>query len=257
VRAATPASTVNHKVEELATVLYQPPLVYDLSESDVLLVDDHGVVFQSQCGSSSTVQPTQPTAMCTQESRNVSKGKLRVVVEEEALLEEGYKSSDDSKGAYDSDNYIIVEDIEIIERKRLAEEKDEASDEESEEEQLHYKGDTEVEGLFEMEEGVNVVAGEEPPMQQPGKKRQKLQVRRCPTTRSHSSVLEEFKPDFNPSSDEEDHGLLFDSEDDGHEAPSFILQKGKKSRAKKRKPRIWYNDKLEQPHQQLCLYMLL
>ena len=68
-------------------------------------------------------------------------------------------------------------------------------------------------------------------------------------------MLEEVQPDFIPSSDEEDDVLLFEDEDDGHEPLSFVLPKGRKSRAKKRKPRIWYNDKLEQPHQQLCLYM--
>ena len=67
--------------------------------------------------------------------------------------------------------------------------------------------------------------------------------------------MEEVQPDFIPSSDEEDDGLLFENEDEGHEPLSFVLPKGRKSRAKKRKPRIWYNDKLEQPHQQLCLYM--
>lgn len=36
---------------------------------------------------------------------------------------------------------------------------------------------------------------------------------------------------------------------------SRLSPKRRKSRAKKRKPRIWYNEKLEQPHQQLCLYM--
>ncbi|KAE8806570.1 hypothetical protein D1007_17386 [Hordeum vulgare] len=106
------------------------------------------------------------------------------------------------------------------------------------------------------EEEVNVVAAEEPPMQQLARKRQKLSVRRGATTRSHSSVLEEVKPDFTPSSDEEDHELLFDSEvDDGHESPAFVLHTSKKSRAKKTKPRIWYNEKLEQPHHQLCMSM--
>ncbi|KAE8811704.1 hypothetical protein D1007_11497 [Hordeum vulgare] len=93
---------INHRVDESAAVLYQPPLVYDLSEHGVLDVDDHGVFFQSQGSNiSSTIQPTQHTAMCTQESRNVSKGKLKVVFEEED--EEKYNSSDEEI-AYDSDN---------------------------------------------------------------------------------------------------------------------------------------------------------
>ncbi|KAE8802790.1 hypothetical protein D1007_21438 [Hordeum vulgare] len=92
-------------------------------------------------------------------------------------------------------------------------------------------------------------------MQKSPKRRKKLEVRKGPTTRSHCSVLEEVIPDFIPSADEEDDWLLFEDDDDGHEPRSFVLPKGRKSRAKKRKPRIWYNDKLEHPHQQLCLYM--
>ncbi|KAE8808728.1 translation initiation factor IF-2-like [Hordeum vulgare] len=92
-------------------------------------------------------------------------------------------------------------------------------------------------------------------MQKSPKRRKKLEVRKGPTTRSHCSVLEDVIPDFIPSEDEEDDCLLFEDDDDGHEPPSFVLPKGRKSRAKKRKPRIWYNDKLEHPHQQLCLYM--
>ena len=250
--------------ENLATILYRPPVVYDLSEPAVLAVDQQGVVFHSQC---------------TQESRNFSKGKLKAVMEEDAVVEEGHNNSDDSEVvAYDSDTnpfcmekYRIIEDTEIIEGNKLAEQEveDEDSDEDdddedSEEEPLHYEGDTEVEDLFEMEEEeeeqekedeVKVVATEEAPMQKPAKKRKKLAVRRGPTTRTHSSVLEEVQPDFIPSSDEEDDGFLFEDEDDGHEPLSFVLPKGRKSRAKKRKPRIWYNDKLEQPHQQLCMYM--
>ncbi|KAE8789862.1 hypothetical protein D1007_35822 [Hordeum vulgare] len=189
-------------------------------ERGVISVDGHGVVFQSQGSNSSTVQPTQHTAMCTQESRNVTKGKLKVVVEEEE--QEGYKGSDD-EDAYDSDNnpfslerYMIDEDRQIIEGKRLANEEDEyeALGEESKEEHLDYEGDTEVEDLFEKEEEVNVVAIKEPPMQQPAS---------------------EY--------------------DDGHVAPAYVLHTRKKSRDKKRKPRIRYNEKLEQPHQRLCLSM--
>ncbi|KAE8812796.1 hypothetical protein D1007_10124 [Hordeum vulgare] len=53
--------------------------------------------------------------------------------------------------------------------------------------------------------------------------------------------------------DEEHDWLLFEDDDDGHDPPSFVLPKGRKSRAKKRKPRIWYNDRLEHPHQQLFI----
>ena len=155
VRATSFVSTASHVSEEkLATVLYEEPVVYDLRDPPVLAVNDHGVVYESQSSNSSAV--VQPAGMCTQESRNVSKRKLKFVMEEEE--EEGYKSTDDSQGAYDSDNnpfcmkkYRIAEDTEIIEGKRLADaeleedaDSDEETDEDSDKEHLHYEGDTEV-----------------------------------------------------------------------------------------------------------------
>ena len=258
--------------ENLATILYRPPVVYDLSEPAVLAVDDQGVVFNSQGSSSTNVEAS---GFCTQESKNLGKQKLKSVMEDEVLLQEGYHSSDNSEGAYDSDNYLekyrISQDTEIIDGKRqadeeqLADDQDEYSDDESEEEeQLHYEGDTEVEDPFEMEqkesgdeemeESLNVELAQQLQVEPP-KKKQKLPIRRCPTTRTHSSVLKELKKDFIPSSDEEETGWLMDSEDDGHEPLQFVLKKNKKSRAQKRKPRIWFNEKMEHPHQQLCKYM--
>ena len=87
------------------------------------------------------------------------------------------------------------------------------------------------------------------------KKKQKLPVRKGPTTRTHSSVVQEEEPDFKPSSDEEEKGLLKEADDDGYEPLSFMLQKKRKSRAKQRPPRKWYNEKMEAPHEQLCLKM--
>ena len=73
---------------------------------------------------------------------------------------------------------------------------------------MHYEGDTEVEELFDLEDDDPIVPEEEEKISVPAKKKQKLQVRRRPTTRSHSSVLEEVQPDGKPSSDEEDNSLL-------------------------------------------------
>ena len=98
-----------------------------------------------------------------------------------------------------------------------------------------------------------IVPEEEEIIYVPAKKKQKLQVRRGPTTRSHSSVLEEVQPDWKPSSDEEEKGLLRESDDDGFEPSSFVLPKKRKSGAKKRPARKWYNEKMEQPHEQMCL----
>ena len=69
VRATTHVSSgfvsegnINHRVDELAAVLYRPRVVYDLSDHGVLAVDVHGVVFQSRgISRSSTPQPTQVT----------------------------------------------------------------------------------------------------------------------------------------------------------------------------------------------------
>ncbi|KAE8781607.1 hypothetical protein D1007_45132 [Hordeum vulgare] len=85
------------------------------------------------------------------------------------------------------------------------------------------------------------------------KKKEKLPIRRGPTTRSHSSVLEEEVPNVKPSSNAEDKGFLKEARDDGFEPLSFVLSKKRKSRAKKRPARKWYNEKMEEPSQQLCL----
>ena len=62
--------------------------------------------------------------------------------------------------------------------------------------------------------------------------------------------------DYIPSSDEDgEAGFLKESDDDGFEPLSFVLPKRGKSRAKKRPPRIWYDDRRLQAHEQLCLKM--
>ncbi|KAE8814794.1 hypothetical protein D1007_07794 [Hordeum vulgare] len=118
-----------------------------------------------------------------------------------------------------------------------------------EEEVLHSEGDSEVEEPFEVEED-NTLGSEEEKIVN---KKQKPPVRRGRTTRSHSSKLREVEPDFKPSSDEEEKGLLKESDDDGFEPLSFVPPKKRKSREKKRPPRKWYNEKMDQPHEQLCL----
>ena len=90
---------------------------------------------------------------------------------------------------------------------------------------LHYEGDTKIEELFELEEDHTLVSEEEETIVVPTKKEQKLPVRRGPSTRSHSSVLQEAEPDSKPSSDEEEKGLLKESDDDGFEPLSFVLPK--------------------------------
>ncbi|XP_044454122.1 uncharacterized protein [Triticum aestivum] len=254
---------------------YSEPVVFDLADPPVYAVDQQGVAYEGQ--SSSYIAAVGP-AVLTQESRSVLNPKLKEVVEEEQVGYDGSYacSSEGSEGQYDSDmgdlrpNYNEemhdVEDMEMEEGNRQREEEvqeqheEETEDEESEEEledeeQVHYEGDTEVEELFELEDDDPIVPEEEEKIYVPAKKKQKLQVRRGPTTRSHSSVLEEVQPDWKPSSDEEDDSLLKDSEDDGFEPLAFVLPQKRKSRAKKRPARVWYNEDLEQPHQQLKLHM--
>ena len=280
-RACPPAVSVPQKgfvrKQNLDITEYFEPVVFDLADPPVYAVDQQGVAYEGQ--SSCSIAPVG-LAVLTQESRSVVNPKLKEVVEEE---QDGYDGSyaSSSEGQYDSDtnpyymgdlrpNYNEemhdAEDMEMEEGNRQREEEvqeqheEETEDEESEEEteqeeQVHYEGDTEVEELFDLEDDDPIVPEEEEKIYVPAKKKQKLQVRRGPTTRSHSSVLEEVQPDWKPSSDEEDNSLLKDSEDDRFQPLAFVLPERRKSRAKKRPPRVWYNEDLEQPHQQLQLQM--
>ena len=262
VRACPPPCSQFER-QELSTVVYEEPVLYDLSEPPIYAVDEEGVAFESQ---SSSCSVAHGTGVCTQESKNV-KGKLKAVLEIEE--EEGYDGSggSDCEGEDDSDvNPFYMgdaDDIEMDEGKKQREydevEEEETDDEESEEEEVvHYEGDTEVEEPFQMDEDDKVVSQDEETVivhEEKKKKKQKLPVRKGPTTRTHSSVVQEEEPDFQPSSDEEEKGLLKEADDDGYEPLSFVLPKKRKSRAKQRPPRKWYNEKMEAPHEQLCLQM--
>jgi hypothetical protein len=50
-------------------------------------------------------------------------------------------------------------------------------------------------------------------------------------------------------------GFLPEYDDDGFQPSSMILPKGRKSRAKKRPPRVWYDERRLQAHDQLALHM--
>ena len=58
-----------------------------------------------------------------------------------------------------------------------------------------------------------------------------------------------------PSSDSGSDGDLKEEDDDGAELKAWALPSGRKSRAKKRKPRVWYDENRLQPEDQLCLKM--
>ncbi|KAE8789396.1 hypothetical protein D1007_36375 [Hordeum vulgare] len=95
-------------------------IYFDVADSEppIYVVDQEGIVFESQSSSSSAAHGT---GVCTQESKNV-KGKLKVVLELEE--EDGYEGSggSDCEGEDDSDGNPFymgdVDDIETEEGKR-------------------------------------------------------------------------------------------------------------------------------------------
>jgi hypothetical protein len=86
--------------------------------------------------------------------------------------------------------------------------------------------------------------------EQPVKKKVK---RQGPTLRTHSQVELPVIKDWAPSDDEEEDGYIKDEDDDGFEPLAFVLPKGRKSRAKKQPPRVWYDQNREIPEQQFIL----
>jgi hypothetical protein len=82
------------------------------------------------------------------------------------------------------------------------------------------------------------------------KKKVKMQG---PTLRSHSQVEIHVIKDWAPSDDEEEVGFIKEEDDDGFEPLSFVLPKGRKSRAMKQQERVWYDENRESPEQQFML----
>lgn len=113
---------------------------------------------------------------------------------------------------------------------------------------LHYEGDTDIEDIFDVQEDpVEVLAAEKPlkkPVKRPG-----------PTVNSHSQVVRDKIPQWVPSDDEGEQGFLKPEEDDGFEPLPFIQPKGRKSRAKKPKERVWYDETRMNAEQQFQLFL--
>ncbi|KAE8778526.1 hypothetical protein D1007_48546 [Hordeum vulgare] len=115
----------------LSPIAYEEPVVFDPSDPPILVVDQQGVVFESQCNSSTT---THAPAICTQESRNLN-ANLKAVYEEEE--EEGYQGFDvyEDSDACPCDNEVQIGkysyymsrdgDVEMREGKRHREEEEE------------------------------------------------------------------------------------------------------------------------------------
>lgn len=111
---------------------------------------------------------------------------------------------------------------------------------------LHCEGETDVEDIYDIPEDSEQIEAEIPV-----KKKAK---RQGPTTRSHSQVVKADMPQWVPSDDEEQLGFLKVEDDDGYEPLPFVQPKGgRKSRAKKAKERVWYDETRENPEQQFMV----
>ena len=78
-----------------------------------------------------------------------------------------------------------------------------------------------------------------------------MKVGKEPTTRSHASLEQQFEDVWVPSSNEDpDPGDLKEEEDDGAVPLAFVL--GSKTRVKKPKPRVWYQEDRESPELQIA-----
>jgi hypothetical protein len=236
----------------------------------VYTVDDDGQVY-SQVGSTAGNQSSFPY-FCTQESQNLNKGKGVSVAnsEDEAHNEAGYEDFDMGEAEFSvMEEFRRKEEIEVaelIEQMRK----------QREDPRLHCEGDTDIEDLFVGDEeaapGAEAApeathaagpeaaaagAAQEDASAAAGGKKRKLSVRRKgPTLRSHSSLVIDDGPNWKPDSDEDKcPDFLEFSDDDGYQPLVMLPPKGRKSRAKKRAERNWYDERRLQAHEQLCLHM--
>ena len=108
-----------------------------------------------------------------------------------------------------------------------------------------FEGDSEPEDLFcESEEEEEFV---------PPEPLHKLPVRRGPTSRSHCSSQSALEADYIPSSDEDIDQPHPDDSD--VEVEVYLPSSGRKSRAKKRKARQWYEESRLTPQEQICWHL--
>jgi hypothetical protein len=244
--------------------------VYDFP----LSVDSHGVTYISED------EAVYPVAMDysdviflgTQQSCNMDKGKGKMTADYEVVPvqvidpEEDLIWSGRNIGEYRPEDHFsgLAEEYELM--KKLKRQKKEAElDPESvliadllrkqkkarADPELHFEGDTNVEEIFEVESDSS--NEEEYEDQEEGVDTSiKVPVKPGPTSRSHHELEEEEEYNFLPSPDEETYDDLPDSEDDGF-VPKFLLQSRRKSRAKKLKKRIWYDETRENAHEQFAI----
>ena len=185
--------------------------------------------------------------------------------EDNAVSEEGSSSDEDfvvdvdhldaGEEEDDSDSVQYVEE-QIANRRKEEPELDETISEIKRKRaeymaSTHCEGDTDPEDIYDMDQEEDDEEAQEIPVPEPMKKKAK---RPGPTSRSHSSAGPTINHDWFPSSEEED--TCFEGDDDGNEPMSFVISSGRRSRAKKRPPRVWYDEDrmhLEQQFQlKLC-----
>jgi hypothetical protein len=213
--------------------------------------------------------------LCTQQSNIDDKGKQNVDEQREAAA-----------GCTDDEEEEIAEGCSDDEQQQIAEDREESSDDDQdgdfmEEDEVETESDEESElneklidlkkrkrarskQLCEDEEAEDIFCDSdnsdddsdcEVLQETVAVTKKKLPVRKGPTTRSHCSQQSTTPADWLPSDDEGQDGDLDPEDDDGFETMSWALPKGRKSRAKKMDPRVWYNESRLHPEQGLCMKM--
>ena len=214
------------KKDKLYAKAYPSHIVVDLEEEEG----------QAQNNYYETQHSVQFEPLCT-----VVEGNFQNSAEEE---EDAEAEEDAGDGEDDSWFYPCQYDPVEAEKKRKKEEEEMkkiiAKRKRKVDEQL-YEDSSEAEDIFDS----YVPASEEA-----AKKKVKKQG---PTQRSHSHATLPVRTEWGPSDDEENFSFLNPEEDDGCEPLPFVVAKGRKSRAKKKTERVWYDESRENPEQQFAL----
>ena len=242
-KTGLPADINQKSVEELKAIS-------EIGEPIVYSIDDDGVLFPSQDSAHLDENDSEAEYLYTQQSSNfknakqMEKGKSVCVPDSENDVDVGSEGDSDVDLDVDSDEEMEYEEHDLSQK--LIDMKRKRSDP-----AVHCEGDTEDEDIFAASENEedDVTEPECVPV-----KRKKLPVRKGPTERSHCSQQIITPADYLPSDDEQD--TEFNAEDDdGFELMSWVQPKGRKSRAKKKEKRIWYDENRQEPQDQFCLKM--
>lgn len=270
-RGSTLPSNIN-----TAAVEEQIP-ISEIGNPIVYTVDDDGVVLPSQECTQLTEDP-ECMYLLTQQSNNVENDHENDHENDMQILEVG-----DGDGGYlfneQGTEHIVdeeQEDMEEDEQEDMEEDEDSEMEDdenytpehinetESDEDEPNHdlnkrkRGALEHESYFaeEPEDLFNASDCSDVDKDEPVTVNKKKEpVRKGPTSRSHCSQQSTTTPDWLPSDDEGPDGDLDPEDDDGFEKLSWALPKGRKSRAKKKQPRVWYDESRLQPEEGLCLRM--